>query len=158
MKKLTLALVSTLGGAAVATVAVKKVTGKSTKLQQNLSEKHLVMFLMMNQWVTVKQDGKNLADYFEEMGYKTIAIYGMSYVGERLWEELKGSEIEVKYGIDQNADFIETDMEIVTMDDKLESVDAVIVTPIFFFDEIKEKLSKKIDCPIISLEDVIYKV
>lgn len=158
MKKSTLALVSTLGGVVAAAVAVKKVTDEATKVQQNLSDKHLAMFLMMNQWVTVKQDGKNLADYFEEMGYKTIAIYGMSYVGERLLEELKGSEIEVKYGIDQNADFIDSDMEIVTMDDKLESVDAVIVTPIFFFDEIEEKLSDRIECPIISLEDIIYEV
>jgi len=158
MKKLTLSLLSVLGGAATSAVAVRKVTGKATEVQRNMSEKHLALFLMMNQWVAVKQEGKNLADYFDKQGYKSIAIYGMSYVGERLFEELKGSNIQVQYGIDKNADNIYMDVDIVTMEDELKPVDAIIVTPIFFFDEIEEELSKKTDCPIISLEDVLYEV
>ena len=118
-----------------------------------MSEKHLALFLMMNQWVAVKQEGKNLADYFEKQGYKSIAVYGMSYAGERLLEELKGSDIQVQYGIDKNADNIYMDVNIVTMEDELKPVDAIVVTPIFFFDDIEEELSQKIDCPIISLED-----
>ena len=158
MKKLTWSLLSVLGGAATSAVAVRKVTGKATEVQRNMSEKHLALFLMMNQWVAVKQEGKNLADYFDKQGYKSIAIYGMSYVGERLFEELKGSNIQVQYGIDENADNIYMDVDIVTMEDELKPVDAIIVTPIFFFDEIEEELSKKTDCPIISLEDVLYEV
>jgi hypothetical protein len=149
---------SVLGGAATSAVAVRKVTGKATEVQRNMSEKHLALFLMMNQWVAVKQEGKNLADYFDKQGYKSIAIYGMSYVGERLFEELKGSNIQVQYGIDKNADNLYMDVDIVTMEDELKPVDAIIVTPIFFFDEIEEELSKKTDCPIISLEDVLYEV
>ena len=37
----------------------------------------------------------------------------------------------------------------------LKDVDAIIVTPIFYFEEIKRKLSAKVRCPIISLEDII---
>lgn len=158
MKKLTLSLLSVLGGAATSAVAVRKVTGKATEVQRNMSEKHLALFLMMNQWVAVKQEGKNLADYFDKQGYKSIAIYGMSYAGERLLEELKCSDIQVQYGIDKNADNIYMDVNIVTMEDELKPVDAIVVTPIFFFDEIEEELSQKIDCPIISLEDVLYEV
>ena len=66
MKKLTLSLLSVLGGAATSAVAVRKVTGKATEVQRNMSEKHLALFLMMNQWVAVKQEGKNLADYFNK--------------------------------------------------------------------------------------------
>lgn len=158
MKKLTLSLLSVLGGAATSAVAVRKVTGKATEVQRNMSEKHLALFLMMNQWVAVKQEGKNLADYFEKQGYKSIAVYGMSYAGERLLEELKGSDIQVQYGIDKNADNIYMDVNIVTMEDELKPVDAIVVTPIFFFDDIEEELSQKIDCPIISMEDVLYEV
>lgn len=158
MKKLTLSLLSVLGGAATSAVAVRKVTGKATEVQRNMSEKHLALFLMMNQWVAVKQEGKNLADYFDKQGYKSIAIYGMSYAGERLLEELKCSDIQVQYGIDKNADNIYMDVNIVTMEDELKPVDAIVVTPIFFFDDIEEELSQKIDCPIISLEDVLYEV
>jgi hypothetical protein len=113
---------------------------------------------MMNQWVKVKQEGKNLASYFEKNGYKKIAVYGMSYAGETLLDELKDTDIKVAYGIDQKADSIYTDVDIVTMDDDFEEVDAVVVTAITFFDEIEDRLSEKVDCPIISLEDILYEV
>jgi len=35
---------------------------------QDKSDKHLSLFLMMNQWVMVKQAGKSLAEYFEWEG------------------------------------------------------------------------------------------
>ena len=82
----------------------------------------------------------------------------MSYVGETLLGELKDSEIRIAYGIDQNADGIYTDVEIVSVDNDLEDVDAIVVTAITFFDEIEEKLSAKMSCPIISLEDILYEV
>lgn len=123
-----------------------------------MSNKHLALFLMMNQWVRVKQEGRNLADYFERNGYQRIAVYGMSYAGETFIDELKGSKVEIAYGIDQRANSIYADVDIVPVDDVLEVVDAVVVTAITFFDEIEEKLSKKLDCPIISLEDILYEV
>ena len=46
------------------------------------------------------------------------------------------------------------DVEVVTLDDDLKEVDAVVVTAITFFEEIAEKLEKKLECPIISLEDI----
>ena len=94
----------------------------------------------------------------EENNYKKVAIYGMSYAGERLLDDLKGTGIEVAYAIDQNAERMFADVEVVTVDDVLEPVDAVIVTAIYFFDEIEEKLSDLIDCPIVSLEDIVYEL
>lgn len=82
----------------------------------------------------------------------------MSYAGETLVEELKDSNIEVKYGIDKNADSMYIDVDVLTIEDDLESVDAIVVTAITFFDEIEEKLSEKMDCPIISLEDILYEI
>lgn len=97
-----------------------------------MSDKHLALFLMMNQWVKVKQEDKNISEYFEENNIKRIAIYGMSYVGERLIEELKVSNIEVAYGIDREAKALNMDVEVVTLDDDLKEVDAVVVTAITF--------------------------
>ena len=115
----------------------------------------LALFLMMNVWVKVKQDGKNLVSFFEKNGYKKIAVYGMSHVGKNLLDELNGTSIQVAYGIDQNADEIYAEIEILSTEDDFEPVDAVVVSAITFFDEIKEKLSKKIKCPIISLKDIL---
>ncbi len=82
----------------------------------------------------------------------------MSYAGERLVEELEGSNIKIRYGIDRKADNIYADIDIVSPDDSLDEVDAIVVTSITFFDEIEEQLSEKMDCPIISLEDILYEV
>lgn len=112
----------------------------------------------MNQWVKVRQEGKTLSEYFERNNYKNIAIYGMSYAGENLMDELKDSRICVKYGIDKKASRINKEIDLVTMEDNLQEVDAVVVTAIAFFDEIAEKLEKRLNCPILSLEDILYEV
>ena len=124
---------------------------------QTLSDKHLVLFKMMNQWVRVKQDGKNLSSYFEQHGYNKIAVYGMSYAGETLVNELKGSDIEIAYGIDRKEEVFSY-IDVITMEGSLPEVDAVVVTAITFFDEIEESLKRNVTCPIISLEDILYEV
>lgn len=158
MKKGLIGALSAMAGAAAGIGAAGRLMGKTAEEKQLMSDKHLALFLMMNEWVKVKQEGKNLASYFEKNGYKKIAVYGMSYAGETLVNELKGSSIEVKYGIDKNAGRLYAEMDIVTPDEPLEDVDAVVVTPVFFFEEIEEALSAKLDCPIISLEDILYEV
>ena len=158
MKKGFIGIGSWLLGISIGAVGVEKISkAKISKIKQ-LSDKHLKLFLMMNQWVRVRQEGKEISSYFVRNSYKRIAVYGMSYAGETLLEELKKTEIEVVYGIDQKADGIFADIKLVTMEEPLDNVDAVVVTAITFFDEIEEKLRKKIHCPIISLEDILYEI
>lgn len=158
MKKTILSILLTITGAVFGAGVAEKVLSDRQKIVQQMSDKHLSLFLMMNQWVKLKQEGKNLASYFEKNGYQKIAIYGMSYAGETLINELKNTNVTVAYGIDKNADSIYADIDILSMEDTLEPVDAVVVTAITFFDEIEEQLSAKIDCPILSLEDILYEV
>ena len=80
----------------------------------------------------------------------------MKELGERLVKELEGSEIEIKYIIDQNADEIETKLKKVKPDGELTPVDAIVVTATWYFQDIEEKLSSKVDYEIISLEDAVY--
>ena len=158
MKKGSISILSALTGAALGAGAVGKIQGDMLNRTKKMSDKHLALFLMMNQWVKVKQEGKNLSSYFDKYGYKKIAIYGISHAGNTLINELKNTDIKVAYGIDQRAKSIYSDLRIVTLDDTLEEVDVIVVTAITFFDEIEEKLSEKVECPIISLDDVLYEV
>lgn len=125
---------------------------------KRMSDKHLELMLLLNQWLKIKQEEKKVEDYFYRNRIKTIAIYGMSYIGERLFEELKNTDIEIKYAIDKNNESIYVDIDVLSVDEVLPKVDAIIVTPVYFFDEIKDMLQKKTVCRIISLEDVIYKL
>lgn len=158
MKKRILGIFTFFVGMIGGMAGAGKFMGKKLDTASQYSDKHLSLFLMMNQWVKVKQEGKNLSSYFQRNGYKKIAIYGMSYAGETLLDELRESETQVAYGIDQNSENLYSDIDIFSVEDSLEEVNAVVVTAIKFFDEIEEVLSGKLSCPIISLEEILYEV
>lgn len=158
MKKVFIALLSAVVGAIAGASYILKITSGEKAKEKELSTKHFALFQLMNRWVEVKQEGKNLSIYFEKNGYKKIAIYGMSYVGRTLVEELKNSGVNVAYGIDKRADSFNSEVDIITLDEELEEVDAIVVTAITFFDEIADTLEAKVDCPIINLEDLLYEV
>lgn len=137
----------------------------TTKFQQKCidrwkkeSDKNRGLFLLMDQWANIKQEGKNLEVYFVKNNYKKIAIYGMGYVGIRLVKELKYSEIEIAYGIDRNADTIYSDIKLITMDSSLEDVDAIVITTMEGYDEICEALSERVKCSFISIEDILNEI
>lgn len=116
------------------------------------------LYMAFDQWLRIHQEGKTLVEYFRQNQYQTVAIYGMKELGERLYDELKGTDVTVRYIIDQNADMIYADVDVVTPEDVLEPVDVIVVTAIYYFDEIEENLSGKIQCPIVSLEDILYEI
>ena len=109
MKKGMISVLSAIAGAGSVAVGVsmyeKHKLEEGEKWKQ-LADKHLALMQLFNQWMVTKQEGKSIVDYFHKESIKSIAIYGMSYVGERLYDELKDSDIEVKYAIDKNADGI----------------------------------------------------
>lgn len=158
MKKGTLAVLSTILGGTIGTVVTGILKGKSIDFKQGKIDKFKSYYNMLNQWLILKQEGKSLEQYFVDNHYNSIAIYGMGEMGNRLYDELKNSRVEVKYAIDKNADSTYAEIDVLELDDKLEKVDAVVVTAIFAFEEIEEELMDKIEFPIISLEDVVYEI
>ena len=88
------------------------------------------------------------------------AAYAARYVAKNLVAAgvAHRCEIQIAYAIDKNANSIYSDINVITMDDNLEDVDAIVVTAITFFDEIEEQLQSKVSCPIISLEDILYEI
>lgn len=116
-------------------------------------------FQLLNHWLEIKHEGKNLSSYFEDMGYQHIAIYGMAELGNRLFEELSESSVSVDYGIDRDVCCTMARIDnVYSPEDKLPETDVVVVTPYSSYDSIKEILEKKISCPIISLEEIVWSV
>ena len=101
-----------------------------------------------------------MRDYFVMMEFRRIAIYGMAELANRLTEELEGSGIEILYGIDRDAGCsISRIAEVYSpKEHKFPDVDAVIVTPCYAFESIQQDLAGKMDCPIISIEEVVWSV
>lgn len=151
-------ILSSAVGAAGGAFLVNEKVGKEKARQKQLADKHLALLIMMCDWMRTKQEGKSLVDYLKGKGYKRVAVYGLSYVGERVLDELRDNGIEVVYAVDKKTDPVYFDIEICRPEEDLEEVDAVIVTAITFYDDIKTMLEEKLQCPILSLEDIIQEL
>lgn len=158
MKKGLLTGVSLLTGAIAGAVAMNKLKEQAVDAKAEKIEKFKGYYNMLNQWLVLKQEGKSLTEYFVNNNYKSIAIYGMGEMGNRLYDELKNSEIEVKYAIDKNAAGTYSEVDVIEKDEDFPEVDAIVVAATFAFEAIQEELNEKVDWPIISLEDVVYEI
>lgn len=133
------------------------------KKQLQTSQWHVQRFQdhywLLNHWLELKNEGKSTASYFEEMGYRHIAVYGMAELGNRLMEDLEDSPVQIDYGIDRDISCsIARIDEVYYPEDDLPETDVIVVTPYSMFEEIKELLEKKVRCPVVSLEEVVWSV
>lgn len=123
--------------------------------QSNRNEKESSVF---NLWLKYKQENINLKEYFEDRKLYNIALYGMNNMSLRLCQELKDTGINIKYGIVHGGTHINTDLKIYSLDEKFPNVDAIIVMCPYDYENINKQLHKKINCKIISIEDVVFKL
>lgn len=158
MKKIGITILTALTGGLAGASVVSRIWKKKCAISDDWAKKFLEFYNILNEWLIIKQTGRSFVEYFDKNQYKTVAIYGMKELGQRLYDELKDSNIKVAYAIDQKADKIYAEVDIVTPDDDLPKVDVIVVTAIHYFDEIEENLSAKVDYPVISLEDIIYEL
>ena len=89
-------------GYAGGTIINKKVVAK----QKKQIDKFKSYYKILNQWMIFLHQDKSLDQYFIQRKYKRIAIYGMGELGNRLYEELENSSVEIVYVIDQEASSI----------------------------------------------------
>lgn len=159
MKKgLTIAL-STIAGAAVSGAAGYTMYDKKCKevdAEFERANKNAAIIKTMGEWIEQMQDGKSIVSFFKKNNYRRIAIYGMHYIGERMLRELQDSSIEVVYAIDRRGANIKQSIPVYNLQEGLEDVDAIIVTPVYYFNQIEDELEEYFDCPIISFDEVLH--
>ena len=158
MKNIVKVVAAWISGIAVGAVIVKKIFAKAIIAKDNESEKFQVFFHMLNRWLLLKQQNKNIADYLLKNNYKKVAIYGMGQLGETLFHELVYSGVEVVFGIDRNKDHLDCDIDIYSLEEKLPHADVIIVTAVTYYSEVVWFLSRKVECPIESLENIIVEL
>lgn len=112
-------------------------------------------YRILVQWVRLYQDKRSIAPYFEHNGYSVVAIYGMRELGQLLYRDLKEADIEVKYVIDRNKENVRAEVPILSPEDTLPKVDAMIVTAVHDYDEIELMLRGRTDSKIISLAAIL---
>ncbi len=110
---------------------------------KKMSHKHLQLYLTAIKWIELRQKKMKIDEYLSEKGYCTAAIYGMSYMGERLAYELNDSNIEVLYGIDKDAKKKNSDIPVFLPSELPERVDIIINTTVFENTCLLEELNLK---------------
>lgn len=156
MKKITIGLLGMAAGAVGTYVYLSKPKTKDEREQLQKTEKFKSYYTILEHWLMLKQEGKSLEDYFIKIGYNTVAVYGMGKMGSRLIKELEETDIKIKYCMNSDAPTVDINMNEVEKVN-LADVDAVVVTAVFALDEIKDKLAD-LECPIISIEEVVFGV
>lgn len=158
MKRAGLGIVAFAAGFLSARIFEKKdgrQRDEKEKELQDKAEKMELYYHMLNMWLEMRQKGKSGVTFLQKKGIKRIAIYGMKELGERLYEEVKSVEIEVVCVIDKNPDQVLGDFLVISPEDALPEVDAIIVTADYYYWEIKSQLEKKAGCPVYSLNGVL---
>ncbi len=151
-------ILASLAGAAIGAGIIGNWKEKIIKQKREQELKYAELTRLLAQWVCLKQDKKELKQYFIQNDFKRIAVYGVSYVGKCLIHELMDTEVEIAYVIDQRGDMadLEEEIRLVHPDDEMEDVDAVIVTSVYYFEQIEKKMQEKLDCPVISVSDIVF--
>lgn len=111
---------------------------------------------VMHQWFILKENTLPISDILEEYHISSVAVYGMGIMGRHVVRELKGTGIEVRYGIDQRKMDAYEQVSVFTPKERLREVDAVINTVVWEHDKISHLLSEKLDSRILNLEELIF--
>lgn len=108
----------------------------------------------------IKQNNIPLENYFINRNQNRIAVYGLGQYYFEILLNFDTSKFETIYLGDRNKlDKQESVSQTVYTIDELvkKPIDAVLVTSILYYDEIRKEFTEKgMKCPIISYEDLVY--
>lgn len=126
----------------------------SIKIRQN---KHYRLFAVFESWLSLKEEGKSLAEFLKRRNINTVAIYGCGKIGEHLAYEFGRGGIQIAYFIDQaaNPEYQYREWRVISPEQPFASVDMVIVTVLSGEHDCIDILRKKTDAAIYLIQDLI---
>lgn len=133
-----------------------KVIAMAVKEHNQCVKKVVKYYFILNDWLALRQKGETIAKFFEKNKYKRVAVYGMKELGERLIDELEKNGIEVTCIIDQNPTQKTGKIPVISPTDEIPKSDVMVVTASFYFNEIRNRMKDRVDCDIVSMDDVVY--
>lgn len=115
-------------------------------------------YYLLDRWMLLKEKNIGLENYFRDNQFDRIMIYGFAAIGRHLFEELRGTSIQVVCAIDRREGLKYPGIEIIdlTEAEKIPDADAIVVTVIQNSEFIVQTLKKTFNKPIIILENIIF--
>lgn len=139
-------------------ISLLKIMNETIINTEKLKIRYEGYYNILNIWIRINDN--KLLEYFLKNKIKTIAIYGCGNLGQILFEKLKTSNIEMKYFIDKNKND-NRDFKVFNLEEIKNNidVDAVIVTPIDYYQDINTEIQRKdYKGHILSLEEIILEI
>lgn len=122
------------------------------------AEQYAYTYGTLLKWLRLKLENQNLSSYLSSHNIKTIAVYGISLLGELLLKELEGSDVKISFFIDKKFRDYEDGIQGIPVYGlgqlpDIQNIDVIIVTPVYYFKEIvKDMLANEVPLEkIISL-------
>ena len=124
--------------------------------QEKRLEKAVQLNRLLSKWIDLSIQQIKLSDYFINTGKKCVIIYGWGSLGKKVYNGLVSYGIEVRYVLDKNVTQSGiADLEVHPPRNEDASVDAVLVTALGDFLNIKYSLEVFGYRNIISLDSVL---
>lgn len=133
-------------------ILVKMINDYKKRMERNLAN-----MMLFNDWLELVYNGGHIEQYFHDNGYKKIMIYGNGYIGKRLEQALAGSDIQIIAIMDRSVPSDE-DRKVIGIDSEIPDIDCIVITPVYYFDDIFGMLQEKTGVPLVSIQEVIEKV
>jgi len=114
---------------------------------------------VLTRWIMLKQNQISIETLLFNRGYKKIIIYGFGKIGECLFYELINSGVTLEGIVDKRGKNIVVDYPCTTIENMggMEA-DAVVVTVLSDYENIKKCIKEKMDVDVISIEELIYEL
>lgn len=108
---------------------------------------------ILERLLRLAENGQSIGDLLAKDGYEKVAVYGLGRIGKHLIAALKGSDIQIAYGIDQNAQGSQFAFPVYTIADILPQTDLIVVT----IDDgtIRKDLCSRYDYPVAMIKDLL---
>lgn len=123
---------------------------------QDIVKKNDMIIKAYDKWMQLEENGKTINDILHAHGYQTVGIYGMGYLGKRLYERLVAEGADILCGIDKNAHYMYKNLYVYAIDDDdFPDADVIIVTPIYFYNEIRDTIREYRNVDVCSLYELL---
>lgn len=139
-----------------------RILQEENKNLKSKTERYKGYWILLDSWLTKKEQKENVISKLISHGHIRIAIYGLGMLGRHLVYEInefnknrETEKIDIVYGIDQSGKKGDYDFPIYTLEEDLESVDIIVVTVLYDFEQIKNVLKSKGNYKVISLDEIL---
>lgn len=119
------------------------------------TEKYRGYWKLLDCWMDLLESGKNIGEYFAKRKYSHIAVYGIGMMGKHFVRQISRATIEIDYCIDRKSSILKGDLPVYSLKDLLPDVNAVVICVTYDKSQIKRQLAKKLDCPILFIDQII---